>query len=245
VTGTGTIRVSPKPERVWALLAVLAAPITVLIEIPAALASEGAYSFTQQSISHLGMTGCGEWGDAESPIEICSPAHPLVNGVSIIAGAILAIVAFVWHDWIAPTAWGRCGSFLLAAGGMLLAGTGMVPADVDPTTHAVFGFGGAAVQNLGLLAAGIALIRWPEKRWIGCVEFGGLTTGLAALGLAGTVLMALPEDWHLPIGIIERIAAYPFLAWFVLAGWMQLRDAAQRRRDLEAGRWTTKTEHDD
>lgn len=236
MAGSGTIRVSPKPERVWAILAVLAALITVLVEIPAALASEGAYSFARQSISHLGMTGCGDWGDAESPIEVCSPAHPLVNGVSIIAGAILAIIAFVWHDWIAPTAWGRCGSFLLAGGGILLAGTGIVPADIDPTTHAVLGFGGAAVQNLGLLAAGIALILWPEKRRIGRVEFGGLTTGLAAVGLAGTVLLALPEDWGLPIGIIERCAAYPFLAWFVLAGWMQLRDAARRPQDREGAR---------
>ncbi len=234
MAGSGTIRVSPKPERVWALLAVLAGVLAILIEIPAALVSEGSYSFAQQSISHLGMTGCGEWGDAESPIEVCSPAHPLVNGVAIIAGAMLAIIAFVWHDWIAPTVWGRCGSFLLAGGGILLAGTGMVPADIDPTTHAVFGFGGAAVQNLGLLAAGIALIRRPEKRWIGRAEFGVLTTGLAVFGLIGTVLMALPEEWGLPIGIIERIAAYPFLLWFILAGWMQLRDAARRRRDLEA-----------
>lgn len=162
MAGSGTIRVSPKPERVWALLAVLAGIATILIEIPAALMSEGGYSFTQQPISHLGMTGCGDWGDVGTPIEVCSPAHPFVNGVSIIAGSMLAIIAFIWHDWIAPSRWGRCGSFLLAAGGMLLAGTGMVPADIDPTLHAVFGFGGSAIQNLGLLAAGIALIRWPE-----------------------------------------------------------------------------------
>lgn len=236
MAGSGTIRVSPKPERVWALLAVLAGALAILIEIPAALLSEGTYSFAQQSISHLGMTGCGEWGDAESPIEVCSPAHPLVNGVAIMAGAMLAIIAFVWHDWIAPTVWGRCGSFLLAGGGILLAGTGMVPADIDPTLHAVFGFGGAAVQNLGLLAGGLAMIRWPEKRWIAHVDFGGLTIGLAVFGLIGTLLMTAPADWSLPIGIIERIAAYPFLVWFILAGWMQLRDAAGRRRELEARR---------
>ncbi|WP_166821523.1 DUF998 domain-containing protein [Brevibacterium limosum] len=236
MVGSGTIRVSPKPERVWALLAVLAGLATLLIEIPAALLSEGGYSFTQQPISHLGMTGCGEWGDAGIPVEGCSPAHPFVNGVSIIAGSILAIIAFIWHDWIAPSRWGRCGSFLLAAGGMLLAGTGMVPADISPTLHAVFGFGGSAIQNLGLLAAGIALIRWPERRWIGPVGFGGLTLGLGTLGLAGTLLMTSPESWNLPDGIIERAASYPFLVWFILAGWMQLRDASRRKRELTSGR---------
>ncbi|WP_209370510.1 DUF998 domain-containing protein [Brevibacterium renqingii] len=236
MTGSGTIRVSPKPERVWALLAVLAALLAVLIEIPAALASEGTYSFVQQSISHLGMTGCGEWGDSEPLIEVCSPAHPLVNGVFILAGSMLAVIAVVWHDWIAPTAWGRCGSFLLAAGGMLLAGTGMVPADVDPTMHAALGFGGAVVENLGLLTVGIAMTRWSRERWIGPVELGGLTIGLAAFGFAGTLLMAAPDGWGLPVGIIERVAAYPFLAWFVLAGWMQLRDASRRHRDLDGRR---------
>lgn len=235
MTGSGSIRVSPKPERVWALLAMLAGLLVVLVEIPAALASEGTYSFTHQSISHLGMTRCGDWVDTDDPEAVCSPAHPLVNAVSILSGSILAVIAFVWHDWIAPTAWGRCGSFLLAAGGMLLAATGMVPADIDLTLHAVFGFGGAVVQNLGLLVVGIALLRWPEKRWIGPAEFGGLTLGLAAFGLAGTLLMSLPEGWNLPVGLIERAASYPFLAWFVLAGWMQLRDAARRRRELEAG----------
>src|SRR5699024_1026077 len=151
VAGAGTIRVSPKPERVWALLAVFAAMVCLLIEIPAALAAEGDYSFVRQSISHLGMAGCGQWGDSEPPLEVCSPAHPLVNGIFILSGSMLAVIAFVWHDWISPTALGRCGSFLLAAGGMLLAGTGMVPADIDPTMHAVLGFGGAVVENIGLL----------------------------------------------------------------------------------------------
>ncbi|MGC2939459.1 MULTISPECIES: DUF998 domain-containing protein [unclassified Brevibacterium] len=235
MAGSGTIRVSPKPERVWALLAVLASLATLLIEIPAALLSEGGYSFTQQPISHLGVTGCGDWGDAETPMEVCSPAHPFVNGVSIMAGAMLAIIAFIWHDWIAPSRWGRCGSFLLAAGGMLLAATGMVPADIDPTLHAVFGFGGAAVQNLGLVAAGLAMTLWPEKRWVWRVEFGRLTIILATVGLVGTLLLSAPTGWGLPIGLIERIAAHPFLIWFILAGWMQLRDAARRHRELEAG----------
>ena len=236
MAGSGTIRVSPKPERVWALLAVLAGIATILIEIPAALLSEGGYSFAQQPISHLGMTGCGDWGDVGTPIEVCSPAHPFVNGVSIIAGSMLAIIAFIWHDWIAPSRWGRCGSFLLAAGGMLLAGTGMVPADIDPTLHAVFGFGGSGIQNLGLLAAGVALTRWPEKRWIGPVEFGGLTLGMGAFGLAGALFLAAPETWNLPVGIVERAASYPFLIWFILAGWMQLRDASRRKRELASER---------
>jgi hypothetical membrane protein len=234
VAGAGTIRVSPKPERVWALLAVLAAMICLLIEIPAALAAEGDYSFVRQSISHLGMTGCGQWGDSGPPLEVCSPAHPLVNGVFILSGSMLAVIAFVWHDWISPTALGRCGSFLLAAGGMLLAGTGMVPADIDPTMHAVLGFGGAVVENIGLLTVGIAMTAWSKTRRIGRVEFGGLTIGLGVLGLVGTALMAVPPEWGLPVGIIERLAVYPFLIWFVLAGWMQLRDAARRRRQLEA-----------
>ena len=236
MAGAGTIRASPKPERVWALLAVLAAMVCLLIEIPAALAAEGDYSFVRQSISHLGMTGCGQWGDSEPPLEVCSPAHPLVNGVFILSGSMLAVIAFVWHDWISPTVLGRCGSFLLAGGGILLAGTGMVPADIDPTLHAVFGFGGAAVQNLGLLAAGLAMTAWSKTRRIGRVELGGLTIGLAVCGLIGTLLMTAPADWNLPIGIIERCAAYPFLIWFILAGWMQLRDAARRRRELDRPR---------
>ncbi|MGO0604448.1 DUF998 domain-containing protein [Brevibacterium linens] len=235
VAGSGTIRVSPKPERVWALLAVLVGMATILIEIPAALMSEGGYSFARQPISHLGMTGCGDWGDAETPIEVCSPAHPFVNGVSIIAGSMLAIIAFIWHDWIAPTRWGRCGSFMLAAGGMLLAGTGMVPADIDPRLHAVFGIGGSVIQNLGLLAAGIAMVRWPEKRRIGPVDFGGLTLGLGVFGLTGTLFLAAPDSWDLPDGIVERAASYPLLIWFILAGWMQLRDASRRKRELASG----------
>src|SRR5699024_12016804 len=119
--------------------------VCLLIEIPAALAAEGDYSFVRQSISHLGMTGCGQWGDSEPPLEVCSPAHPLVNGVFILSGSMLAMIAFVWHDWISPTALGRCGSFLLAAGGILAAGTGRVPGGIGPTCDAVVGSGAAGV----------------------------------------------------------------------------------------------------
>src|SRR5699024_4390178 len=135
---------------------------------------------------------------------------------------------------ISPTALGGCGSFLLAAGGVLLAGTRLLPADIDPTVDAVLGFGGAALDNLGLATVGIAMAAWSKTRRIGRVEFGGLTIGLGVLGLVGTALMAVPPEWGLPVGIIERLAVYPFLIWFVLAGWMQLRDAARRRRQLEA-----------
>src|SRR5699024_8038672 len=111
----------------------------------------------------------------------------------ILSGSMLAVIAFVWHDWISPTALGRCGSFLLAAGGMLLAGTGMVPADIDPTMHAVLGFGGAVVENIGLLTVGIAMTAWSKTRRIGRVEFGGLTIGLGVLGLAGPALLAVTQ----------------------------------------------------
>src|SRR5699024_6263763 len=169
------------------------------------------------------MTGCGRWGGSDPPLEVCSPAHPLVNGVFILSGWLLAVIAFVWHDWISPTALGRCGSFLLPAGGMLRAGTGMVPADSEPPIHPRLGSGGAVVENIGLLTVGIAMTAWSKTRRIGRVEFGGLTIGLGVLGLVGTALMAVPPEWGLPVGIIERLAVYPFLIWFVLAGWMQLR----------------------
>src|SRR5699024_3961721 len=112
--------------------------------------------------------------------------------------------------------------------------TGMVPADIVPTMHAVLSFGGAVVEDIGLLTVGFAMTARSKTRRIGRVDFGGLTIGLVVLGLVGTALLAVPPEGGLPVSVIDRLAVYPFLIWFVLAGWMQLRDAARRRRQLEA-----------
>lgn len=190
-----------------------AGALSILVEIPAVLMSREPYSLSRQAISDLGMSTCGLVDSYDPTIAVCSPAHPLVNGGWIAGGLVIGVVALAMRRWFASTAIGWIAAVMLALGGLLQAGVGLVPLDRDLELHAILGMGGIVVQNVGLTTAGVALRRRTSTRTL-----GALTLGLGVLGLAATGLLLAPSSWALPFGLVERVAVYPFLIWLVVAG---------------------------
>lgn len=185
-------------------------------------ASTAPYSLTANYISDLGNTACGPFSLDGYHTVVCSPLHDLMNGMFVLAG-LLTLAGAV----LTRRAWPR--RRLTAAGLVLLglAGAGEVlvgfrPENVDIALHelgAVFGIGGANVGVI-LLGAGV----WRARRWIAIFS---LAAGV--LGVAGFLLLSSAPSLGLGIGLVERLAGYPVVAWMMVVGGYLLRPALQLR----------------
>ena len=121
----------------------------------------------------------------------------------------------------------RSGSVLVSLSGLLLAGVGAVPADVNLGLHAILGGAGFLLQNIALVVVGRhhrASADW--RRWAPAEVSAG------AIGLLATFLMLLPPLNDV-FGLIERVAAYPFPLWLVASALALLR-RRPRKRPVEA-----------
>jgi hypothetical membrane protein len=180
-------------------------------EAAAVFGFRGGYSLRRNFISDLGAANCGAGAG-------CSPLHALMNasfvlqGVLIFAGAVLVWPLFP-QGWLTRLALG-----LIAASGLGVAVVGLAPEDVAPGWH-YFGAGeNLLLSNAGPALLGLALLS--ESRASRAVGLVSLGSGL--LGLAGLAALASGFDPGLGVGVIERIAAYPFPLWLAGMGlWLR------------------------
>lgn len=114
------------------------------------------------------------------------------------------------------------GIFLIAAGaGWIL--TGVYPADVDENLHVLGALFIMILGNIGLVLAPAMPEHPPIVRWLAPI--------LGAVGLIGAGLFFTGNDLGLGLGGMERVAAYPILAWMLSAGLILL---LSRRAGLAA-----------
>src|SRR5882724_1557857 len=72
-----------------------------IIQVVVAMAWSVPYSLSQNTISDLGNTACGQYGDRH----VCSPLHPLMNGSFMIFGVtMIAGSALIFHEFRKSTA---------------------------------------------------------------------------------------------------------------------------------------------
>jgi hypothetical membrane protein len=166
------------------------------------------YSWAANNISDLGNVYCQPWGDDRR--FVCSPRHDAMNAGFVIQGAamLIGLAAVSLRRAGSARTW-TAGALLLAAGaGWILAG--VWPADVNENRHVLGALLIMILGNIGL-ALGPAMPAEPRRlRWTAPV--------LGAVGIAGAALFFTGNDPGLGLGGMERVAAYPMLAWMLISG---------------------------
>ncbi len=134
-----------------------------------------------------------------------SPRDALMKASFLLQGALIAAgVAGAWRELGAG--FGKACLVLCAAGVFVV---GAAPEDVAPGWHYLGAAANLAGCNLGALALGCARGATPVQR-------AGVLAG--GLGLAACVALLLHADAGLGVGVVERLAAYPFLIWLAAFG---------------------------
>jgi hypothetical membrane protein len=201
-----TVRFPSLGPAVW-----VASCLYFFAQIAAAWIWSPAYSVSRNTISDLGNTHCGPYGN----LVVCSPRHVLMNSGLVLLGAIMAggslliYQEFVERDRKEQRA-AFVGFLLIAIGGVGAAMVGLFP---ENTFGAVHGIGAAlaiGAGNVGIFLLGFFLpmregMRMSMLLWAG-------------VSLMAGVLFAFNRDFGLGPGTMERIAAYPESIWLIRFG---------------------------
>ncbi len=169
------------------------------------------FSLADNFISDLGNTTCGPYNSSC----VCSPWHTLMNisfslqGVIILAGSILVRPVFQLERYRALIFW------LLALTGIGMIGVGLFPEDVNNRGHVIsagiqFVTGNLAIALIGVTGKTVDL----KRGWFAASAILGI------VGLAATFLFVNGYGFGLGVGGMERIAAYTFPVWLIVAGWL-------------------------
>ena len=176
-----------------------------------AAAWEPPYSFSTNSISDLGNTGCGSFEHPDGSFSyVCSPRHALMNMVFIAVGLMTALGAFLTRRTWPQRPSAVVGLILIAVAGAGAIMVGLAPADENLVLHGV----GALLQvpaNVGLLLLGVA--SWRSHRWIAVFS---LVCGF--VGTAASVLWVSGSYLGLGSGGMERLAIDPLTIWTTVIG---------------------------
>jgi len=164
------------------------------------------YSWLQNTISDLGNTACGQYGNRW----VCSPGHNWMNASFIILGISMVIGAgLIYHEFRRSQA-SRIGfSFMALAGfGTLL--VGLFPENTVSSLHIL----GAAlpffIGNIGMVILGTALdIPQPFKIY---TIFSGV------LALIALTFLLTGNYLGVGIGGMERLTGYPQTLWLIVFG---------------------------
>ncbi|MCW1907912.1 MAG: DUF998 domain-containing protein [Candidatus Saccharibacteria bacterium] len=177
-----------------------------VVQIIAAAAFEGGFSIASNTISDLGNSVCGLYGDRY----VCSPLHPLMNASFILVGTTQLLGAALLYKSMKSSR-----LRLFGFGSMVLAGVGTIVVGIFPentigTLHVI----GAALPfvfgNLSMIALGSQL---KLPRWLKTYSY---VSGI--LGLLALVLFLLKMYPGIGQGGMERIVAYPQTMWMVVVG---------------------------
>lgn len=183
----------------------------LLVQPAVAAAWPTPYDLTVNSISDLGVTGCGDFGRPDgSVVHACSPWHALMNAVFVAVGVLTAAGAMLTRAiWPRGRAASVGVAFLVLAGvgGILV---GLAPANVNLAVHGA----GALLQvpgAVGPLLLGVAA--WRVER---PVAIFSLLCGV--IGSAASVLYFSGSYLGLGHGGMEHLAFDPLTVWTTLLG---------------------------
>lgn len=189
-----------------------------LVQLIVARAWPIPYSLANNTISDLGNTVCGQYGQ----MYICSPQHNWMNISFILLGlTMVAGSTFIYHEFrpSVGTAW--------AFGLMALAGVGTVLVGAFPENTVVpLHILGAGLPfllgNIALIIFGLVL---DTPRLFKLYTLLSGVVSLTALGL----FLSHHYLW-LGIGGMERLTAHPQTIWLILFGIYMIRNHYRTRR---------------
>ena len=183
------------------------------------------YDLATNSISDLGVTGCGDFRQFDDRmIYACSPRHQLMNTVLVVVGVLTSAGALLTRDlWPRRrlTTVGVAFVVLAGLGGILM---GLAPADVNLAAHGA----GALLQvpgAVGPLLLGVAA--WSVRPGVAAFS---LVCGV--VGSAACLLFFGRSDLGLGLGVMEHLAFDPLTVWTTALGAVLLGRLLRSRRDL-------------
>ncbi|ASQ92194.1 DUF998 domain-containing protein [Streptomyces sp. 11-1-2] len=169
------------------------------------------YSWAWNNISDLGNAHCALQPDPE-PRYVCSPEHAAMNASFIALGTLLvigtALTGTLWRRGSASTV----TRLLLAGAGVGFVLAGLAPADVHENQHVLGALLIMGTGNVGLLLTGARLaddVPGPLRR---------VTSLLGITALTAFGLFLSRHYLGLGMGGMERVAAFPLLAWALVVG---------------------------
>lgn len=178
----------------------------VQLLVATAWTGKAGFSWRHNTISDLGNTVCGPYGDRL----VCSPWHPLMNGSFVLLGLTMGLGAYllwrVWGDRLARL--GLIGLIAAGAGTVLV---GLFPENAPGQLHVI---GAGLPFVLGNLA--MILIGSSKALPAAMARVFSLVCGL--VGLAALPLFLLGTSAVLGNGGLERVVAYPQSIWMMVIG---------------------------
>lgn len=191
-----------------------------ILQLVVARASVRPYSIAKNTISDLGNTQCGIYGNRY----VCSPLHSLMNTSFILLGSFMVLGSILIYQEFKETtlAFYGFGSMLMAGIGSLL--VGIFPENTISEFHI---FGAALVflmGNVGMIVLGSALAL--------PLPFRIYTILSGSVSLVALVFFIADSYVSLGIGGMERIVAYPQTVWLIFFGIYISKNHYKKMREL-------------
>ncbi len=177
--------------------------------------SNPSYSWSDNTISNLGNTGCGLYGDQF----ICSPQHAFMNAAFIILGITMIGGAVLLRKHLGTTRAAVAGLGCVIAAGIGSIMVGLFPENTISALHII----GAALPftlgNIGLILLGLSLRHIPKiLRWSAII--------MGVIALCALMLFLTHIYLGLGIGGMERAVSFPLTIWLTLCGCYLLSQAS-------------------
>jgi hypothetical membrane protein len=179
----------------------------LLVQLIAAAAWPGGYSWRINLISDLGNTVCGPY----SGRLVCSPEHALVNASFIMLGTTMAIGSLLIYQEFKESRGSLLGFSLMGLAGLGTVFVGLFPENTVLALHASGAVLGLFVGNVSLMILALAIrqARNGFRLYTFLSGFGSvLAFGLFTLGI----------NFGLGQGGMERLVSYPQTIWLTLFG---------------------------
>ncbi len=169
------------------------------------------YSLVNNTISDLGNTACGQYGEGQ----VCSPRHILMNLAFVLLGLIMVIGSLLIYQEFTERERRQqiaavVGFASMAIGGLGAILVGLFPENSVRDMHIAGAALAIGVGNVGILILGLVL-PLPESMRRYMVTF-------SIISLTALVLFASGKYFGLGAGTMERIAAYPETIWLITFG---------------------------
>jgi hypothetical membrane protein len=198
----------------------------LLVQPVVAAAWQPPYDLATNTISDLGVTGCGDFRQFDDRVVYaCSPRHALMNTVFVVVGILTSAGAVLTRaTWPRRrlTSVGVAFVVLAGVGGILL---GLAPTNVNPAAH---GAGGLlqVPGAVGPLLLGVAA--WSTQRPVAAFSLlCGVVGSVASLLFFSQVYLGLGP------GGMEHLAFDPLTVWTTVLGvvllgrWLAARRATR------------------
>jgi hypothetical membrane protein len=186
----------------------------LLVQPVVAAAWPTSYDLATNSISDLGVTGCGDLQQFDRVVYVCSPWHALMNAVFVMVGLLTAggavLTRAVWPRR-RVTAVGVAFVVLAGVGGIVV---GLAPANVNLAAHGA----GALLQvpgAVGPLLLGVAA--WRVQRPV-----AAFSVLCGVVGSAASLLYFSQVYLGLGPGGMEHLAFDPLTVWTTVLGFVLL-----------------------